>query len=175
MGVSPRIWAYLLGFSCLLCIGVVGDRFYVSQSPKSKTGFPWFGILLVFEWHLVWAAASGMETLLHALGILLTLYLISLPTKKWFWIGLLIGLIVWVRPDGLTLLGPAGFVLILESKLWQERLQKVGKLASGFLAGFMPYLYFNFQLSGSMWPNTFYAKQAEYAILYQFPLIHRHD
>ena len=172
-GVSTHIWAFLLGFSCLLCIGVVGDSFYVSQNLKPKIGFPWFGLFLVLEWHLVWAAASGMETLLHALGILTTLYLISLPKKKWFWVGLLIGVIIWVRPDGLTLLGPAGFVLILESKLWRERLQETGRLTSGFLAGFIPYLYFNFQLSGSMFPNTFYAKQAEYAILYQFPLIER--
>ncbi len=174
--IGYLFWAFLLGFSCLLGLAMVGERFFrlqAGQMEKLKAGLPWFGLFLVFEWHLVWAAASGMETLLHALAILLTLYLISLPKVKWFWIGLMIGIIVWVRPDGLTLLGPAGFVLILDAKSWRERFWGTGKLALGFLSGFIPYLIFNFQLSGSMWPNTFYAKQAEYAILYQFPLIDR--
>jgi hypothetical protein len=34
----------------------------------------------------------------------------------------------------------------------------------------VPYLLFNRALSGSVWPNTFYAKQAEYAILLKAPL-----
>jgi len=173
INIPPIPWAYLLGAGCLFALGVVGELLYRSLAALSEKRFPWFGLFLVFEWHLVWAAASGMETLLHAFGILLTLYLISLSKRKWFWIGLLIGAIVWVRPDGLTLLGPAVFVLILESEFWQERLLGIGKLAQGFLVGFIPYLFFNMQLSGSMWPNTFYAKQAEYAILYQFPLIDR--
>jgi hypothetical protein len=37
----------------------------------------------------------------------------------------------------------------------------------------LPYLLFNHSLSGSWWPNTFYAKQAEYAILTQNPLLQR--
>ncbi len=36
-----------------------------------------------------------------------------------------------------------------------------------------PYLWFNFQLSGSLWPNTFFAKQTEYALLTQTPLAQR--
>jgi hypothetical protein len=30
---------------------------------------------------------------------------------------------------------------------------------------FLPYLFFNYNLAGSWWPNTFFAKQAEYASL----------
>jgi len=173
VNIPPLPWVYLLGACCLFALSVVGELLYRSQITPPEKQFPWFGLFLAFEWHLVWAAASGMETLLHAFGILLTMYQITLRDKKWFWIGLLIGAIVWVRPDGLTLLGPAVFVLILEGGFWRERLHGIGKLAPGFLVGFIPYLFFNMQLSGSMWPNTFYAKQAEYAILYQFPLIDR--
>jgi len=33
---------------------------------------------------------------------------------------------------------------------------------AGFLVPFLPYLLFNYLLAGTIWPNTFYAKQAEY-------------
>ncbi len=41
------------------------------------------------------------------------------------------------------------------------------------LAVVLPYLGFNFALSGAWWPNTFFAKQAEYAIYRQLPLWQR--
>jgi hypothetical protein len=42
-----------------------------------------------------------------------------------------------------------------------------------FLVGFIPYLVFNRLLAGNWWPNTFYAKQAEYAVMAQAPYIQR--
>ena len=175
LNAPPLVWAYFLGACCLASLGIVGEKFFLTQTDlvEKQRPVPWFGLFLVFEWHVVWAAVSGMETILHAFGVVLILYLISSARKNWLWIGLMIGVIVWVRPDGLTLLGPAGFVIVLEAKNWRERLQKIGHLVCGFLIAFIPYLLFNFMLSGSLWPNTFYAKQAEYAILYQFPLFKR--
>lgn len=38
---------------------------------------------------------------------------------------------------------------------------------------FIPYLVFNFHVAGSWWPNTFFAKQAEYAELRNMPIIKR--
>jgi hypothetical protein len=39
--------------------------------------------------------------------------------------------------------------------------------------GFLPYLVFNHFLAGSWWPNTFFAKQAEYAIRLEAPFLSR--
>jgi hypothetical protein len=39
---------------------------------------------------------------------------------------------------------------------------------------FLPYLLFNRVLAGAWWPNTFYAKQAEYAALQGIPLAQRY-
>jgi hypothetical protein len=36
-----------------------------------------------------------------------------------------------------------------------------------------PYLYFNYTLSGELWPTTFFAKQAEYAVLRDLPYAYR--
>jgi hypothetical protein len=46
-------------------------------------------------------------------------------------------------------------------------------LVIGFLLAFLPYLAWNKALSGAWWPNTFYAKQAEYAVELQAPLLSR--
>jgi hypothetical protein len=39
---------------------------------------------------------------------------------------------------------------------------------------FVPYLLFNRVLAGEWWPNTFFAKQAEYAVIRQIPLWKRY-
>jgi hypothetical protein len=80
---------------------------------------------------------------------------------------MLVGLSAWVRPDGITLLGPAILALVLVEPGWKPRLRAASLLFLGFAALFVPYLVFNRLLAGSWWPNTFYAKQAEYAVLRQ--------
>ena len=83
-------------------------------------------------------------------------------TRRYLALGLLAGLSVWVRPDGLTLLGPIIFTAILSENSWSSRGKTILKILIGFGALFLPYLLFNLALSGNPMPNTFYAKQAEY-------------
>jgi hypothetical protein len=112
-----------------------------------------------------------METLLAALPALLVLAMGLRADPPWFWIGALIGLSVWVRPDGITLLGPALWMLLLQPIADNRRtVWNTVRLLSGMLVLFVPYLMFNRLLAGAWWPNTFFAKQAEYAILRQTPL-----
>ena len=47
-------------------------------------------------------------------------------------------------------------------------------LIGGFLILFVPYMIFNWLVAGDLWPNTFYAKQAEYSILRQTGLLNRY-
>jgi arabinofuranosyltransferase len=63
------------------------------------------------------------------------------------------------------------FALVAGEK--KGKLVQIAKLTGGFAFGFAAYLAFNLWLSGSLWPNTFYAKQAEYAAQLQFPLMER--
>ncbi|MFN8424636.1 MAG: hypothetical protein U0X87_00040 [Anaerolineales bacterium] len=69
---------------------------------------------------------------------------------------------MWVRPDGLTLLGPLFLTALLTEKTWSARGKAFLKISFGFGALFLFYLLFNLALSGNPMPNTFYAKQAEY-------------
>ena len=167
--LSPYIWAYSLGALALWGLAVLGESAVRWLIPSYRPRFPWIGAVLALEWHLVWAAASGMETLLFALLVTAVLVLVISGSQRYFSLGLLIGLSVWVRPDGVTLLGPAVLGLLLVQPLWQKRLQALVSLGVGFGSLFALYLLFNLMISGSPLPNTFYAKQAEYAAYLKLP------
>jgi arabinofuranosyltransferase len=166
--LQPFLWTYLIGlvfFSCLVWVGIqLAGRLYITP-PKAK----W--ILLAFlsmEYHLVWASVSGMETILGSMLILGVFLSLAQERIKYWLTGILIGCAVWVRPDLITLLGPTLVMLWFESPL--KRRIKTGLIFLGaLLLVLAPYLCFNWALSGSLLPNTFFAKQFEYRVLLQFP------
>ena len=168
--LGPYVWTYLLGWVTLLLVAQVGMLAFRQLCPQKACADLWVGLFLVLEWHLVWAAVSGMETLLIGLLALIILARLARGERNWLLLGALIGLSVWVRPDGLTLIGPALFTLVLAPGAWRSRTKAAGGLLLGVAMLVLPYLYFNRLLDGSWWPNTFFAKQAEYAALRQSAL-----
>ncbi len=161
--LSPLLWADFLGASLLLILGITVElilrRIFSTYHPT----YPWAGLLFILEWHLAWAAFSGMETLLHILLITLVCGLLLTGSRRYLLMGLLTGIALWVRPDGSTLLGPLVLTLILEEKPLAVRLNGLVRLLIGFGALLAPYLLFNLVIAGTPLPNTFYAKQTEYA------------
>lgn len=172
-GLSLYGWTYGLGWLMLWALAMLSETAVEAWVPAYRPRFPWAGTFMAFEWHLVWAAGSGMETLLAALLTTFVLVQIVGGSRRYFGLGLLIGLSVWVRPDGSTLLGPAALAALLGASGWGRRLRALGSLGVGFGSLFALYLLFNLALSGSPWPSTFYAKQAEYAVYQQAPLLRR--
>ena len=160
--LSPYIWTYLLGAVTLFALAVLCEwavrAFVDSYHPR----LPWAGIFIAFEWHLVWAAMSGMETLLHGLIVTAVLVLLMTKSPRYLTLGLLTGLSAWVRPDGLTLLGPVLMTILLTGRDTRSRLDALVRTLIGFGSLFIPYLLFNLAIGGTPMPNTFYAKQAEY-------------
>jgi hypothetical protein len=174
LGEPPYAWVYFLGIAGLSGVAVLGQMLFRRAAPKTVLwGVPVMGLFLALEWHLVWAAVSGMETILYAAVILLEFALLAVERPKWWVCGLVAGLIVWIRPDGVTLLGPLGLVLLLTQQPMRRKLLSATQAAGSFLAGAIPYLGFNWLLSGTLLPNTFFAKQAEYAALLQIPFLER--
>jgi hypothetical protein len=161
--LAPYAWTYLLGALSLWSLALVGERTARRLIPSYRPGLPWVGLVLAFEWRLIWAAMSGMETLFHAL--ILTIVLTSLMTgsRRYLALGLLTGLSVWVRPDGLTLLGPVALTILLDGGDLRSRVRSLTIYLIGFGSLFLLYLLFNLVVGGTPMPNTFYAKQAEYA------------
>ena len=162
IGLAPYIWTYLLGWAVLTLLAVFAENLARKLVPSYISRVPWAGLFFVFAWHLTWSAVSGMETLLHGLIVLVVLGSLISGSRRYLTLGLLAGLSIWVRPDGLTLLGPILFVALLSEKTWRMRGEAVVITLIGFGALFLPYLLFNLALSGNPMPNTFYAKQAEF-------------
>lgn len=177
LGIDHHIWTFILGGFTLFGLGAVGIYAFTLLRPELKKWTLLAGLILVLEWHLVWAAASGMETLLAALTTTCTLVVLfreTLTQKEWLFVGFLVGLSVWIRPDGITLLGPVGFSLLLgKDRTLAEKVKSGLWVLIGFAIPFGLYLLFNQITSGTVWPNTFYAKQAEYAELRSAPYLER--
>lgn len=174
IGISPLWWSYFIGWVVLWLVGIVSKLLFEKYCPVHKSKSTWVGVCMVLEWHLVWAAVSGMETLLIGLLILLAFVDIKGRHYHWFLRGLLIGLSVWVRPDGILLFFPTLIFILLYPKNNKARILALIYCSIGIVILFFPYLGINKYLTGDWWPNTFYAKQTEYAIMRQSPFLTRY-
>jgi len=164
LNLAPYAWTFFLGWLVLTALGISAETVARRLVESYKSNTPWVGIFFVLAWHLTWSAVSGMETLLHGLFIFIVLAALITGTRRYLALGLLVGLSVWARPDGLTLLGPILFTALFVENSWSLRGTAILKTIIGFGALFLPYLLFNLALSGNPMPNTFYAKQAEYEV-----------
>ena len=167
--LAPHVWTYLLGALLLFLLSALAEISARRRLASYRARFPLIGLFFAFEWHLAWSAGSGMETLLHATLATMCLLLLNEPSPRPLTLGLLTALSIWVRPDGLTLLGPAALTLALRPKPASSLTRFF--IGFGFLFGM--YLLFNLTLSGAPFPNTFYAKQAEYTAWQSRPLLEK--
>ncbi len=178
-----QIWTYGLGLIFLALTGWTMARLGARLFPEQ----PWVGLLAglfcIFEWHLTWAAVSGMETILFVwLSIFLfERYLAHSPIRPFahFGLGILGGLLILTRPEGVGLVGLVGLDMAYRwwrqkpenSSFFSDLLQSWVWLAAGVGLLLMPYIGLHLWTTGLPFPNTFYAKQAEYnVILKSFPL-----
>jgi arabinofuranosyltransferase len=204
LGVDYRLWAHLLGGLALAATALLSYRLFLRLPPSlvqrlgrgvgavgrpgpiSRSGLALLaGLLCAAEWHLVWASASGMETILFtALSLALLDYYFSqladrrsppgpvtLQTERSVvgavGIGLLGGILTLTRPEGLGLAGLViGAMLLFPPPAGRPGLKArlLPPAASLLSLGLVlaPYLAFNLGTAGSIFPNTFYAKQVEY-------------
>ncbi len=171
--LAPYLWTYTLGGLLLFVLAVLVEDIARRSVAKYTPRFPWAGLFFIAEWHITWAAVSGMETLLHIIVVTFTLGLLMAGSRRYLLFGLLTGFSVWVRPDGLTLFGPLFFYAVLMENTNSRRAQALAGIAIGFATLFTFYLLFNLALSGMPMPNTFYAKQAEYVQWQSQPIYER--
>lgn len=192
LGISYRFWTLGLGIIFLGLSGLLTRRLAKLIVPNPPWVANGIGILCIFEWHLVWAAASGMETVLYifiSLGLLKWMadstrwmekgrsYSLKRLIGQGFALGGLAGLLVLTRPEGILLVGITGLWILYNVLRKTLPLNSLVWLAGGALFPIvfllLPYILFNLGQSGHLWPNTFYAKQAEYAASLQANLVER--
>jgi hypothetical protein len=188
LGLPFQLWTYGLGVIFLGLTGWTVQRLCGRLFPKSKQLGLWVGLFCVLEWHLVWAAVSGMETILF---VWLSLFLferytsLNIEKKETNWttdlaLGLLGGLLSLTRPEGLGLVGLIALDIALRwrreasPRLASDLLKRWGGIILGLALMLIPYVAFHLHLTGLPFPNTLYAKQAEYGqILSSYPLWQR--
>lgn len=167
-------WTFFISGILFIGSSIIFQRLFEKISGKT-TKYPWAGFLFLLEWHLVWSANSGMETILFIFIVLVVFYFLLSELNKNLWLlWLLLGVVIFVRPDGVTLLGPYVFINLVHfsrKNNFSIRSFSLGILIVSIFV--ILYALFNLRLSGEVLPNTFFAKQAEYQILYSKPLLSR--
>lgn len=164
--LDPRLWTYLLGALFLALTAWLLHRLSRRLSPRGGLVPLLTGAFCLLEWHLAWAAFSGMETILFVFLSLLVLER-HLAGERPLLTGLVGGLLALTRPEGVVLL-----LIIAADTVWRppqgtsrpswRSLGTSAVLLVGFLLPVVPSLALNMSITGNPFPNTFYAKQAEY-------------
>ena len=183
LGVPYALWAHGLGALALAATGLLAARMARRVSrPESLVPLA-AGLACVWSWHLIWAAASGMET---ALFSALTLALILLawresdgqgrrPLLRAALFGLTGALLMLTRPEGVVLLALASLALLLARPGRSTRAMLGWLFIAGvvWLLAMLPYFALNLSLAGGLLPSTNAAKQAEYAVHFEAPYVTR--
>jgi hypothetical protein len=176
LNIPFRVWTHGLGILALALTGLIGARL-AGMLPNCRKHVPLAaGLALALAWHLVWAATSGMETMIFCL---LTLTLIWLSWRelgersqaipqvalRGAIFGVIAGLTTLTRPEGVMLAGLIGLALLVvrPNMTWRNLIVWGGAAVVCFVIVLAPYLIFNLRVTGGLLPNTAAAKRAESA------------
>jgi arabinofuranosyltransferase len=181
LALPPLPWTYVLGGVSWLLTGWAAAALTARLYPGQATLAPWVGLACLLEWHLAWAALSGMETALSAFLSLLLIERYASGARPLV-VGLVGGLLVLTRPEGILLVGLlGGSVLWVWAKApgdrrwveWRSTARALLGLTVGLALLLAPYVALNQAISGQPFPNTYYAKQTEYRALLAQPIWRR--
>jgi hypothetical protein len=180
------LWTALVGVIGLWSAGLLAMRLSDFVLPGRREIGLLAGLAVIGTWQMVWAAASGMETVVFAALTLAVMFcawreltprnsiLPALEKRAALLRGAVFGLIcalcTLARPEGLLLAGMAGLV----AALFYSKRMVIGFLwAVGAMIGFgvtiLPYLLLNLSITGGLLPNTASAKIAQHAPLLALP------
>ena len=154
VGATSPLWVFLLaglklvGFPLVVSakvLGIIGliivsGGIYVFLRPVWKSPFLLLTVLLLsISGNLMWFSLSGMETMLFlALGILA---LIVYREKKWITFGVLLGLMILVRPEGVILAAAVVLVDWLAHRYFRRELLVAFLICVVISAPWFIYLY----------------------------------
>jgi hypothetical protein len=158
------LWTYLWGSIFAVATAFITARLSQNYFDNFRNALI-VGVICILEWHLAWAAVSGMEISLFTFLTLLFLLLINRDISPWL-LGGLTGMIVLVRPEGIILTSIYVFKLILAGP---RETKQIFLQAAAFLLALSiiisPWVVFNLTYSHRPFPNTALAK----FMLYGYP------
>ncbi len=180
LGLSPYLWAHSLGILALFGGAAIGARLAKRLFPDTPYVGLGTGLIIATSWHLIWAAASGMETMLFmtlSLAVIAYTWHEMNPIKhphlqnrllgRGAWVGFLGALLYLSRPEGIGLVGLAGLLVML-SGVHEDRRHYfwwAGGVILGFLLVAIPFSALNYAVTERILPTTASAKMAEQAPL----------
>ncbi len=187
LGVSHTVWTHGWGILCLIAAGWVGARMGERLIPHNRSIGLYTGLALVSAWHLLWAAASGMETMIFSSFTLVLIWLgwreldeTRTRTGRAFaargaLFGFAAALTVLARPEGLLLVGLIGLALMIIRPHMRCSDMLVWGTSAAFVFAIVltPYLTFNLQTTGGLLPNTAASKRADLEALFEAPYLQR--
>lgn len=184
LGIPYALWTHLLGAAALAVTGLFARRLALRASPGSHWIGLTSGLVCVLSWHLIWAAASGMDTSFAAMWTVILLWLTwreidaSFPSA---WVrasifGLASGLAMLTRPELILLTGLCG-VALLAVHPQRSRRAMFGWLVIAAIFWFivlLPYFMLNLQVAGGLLPSTNAAKHTALSPRLVLPLFERY-
>lgn len=197
LGIPVGLWTHGLGIICLALAGLIAARMAERLAPNARNIGLYAGLAVVAAWHLVWAAASGMETMVFSLFMLLLPYLawreldhtaaqnpllhalergaIRPYLLRGAVFGVAAGLATLARPEGAMMVGLLGMALVVArpGMTWRALFVYGAAAVAAFLLVLTPYLLFNLQVTGGLLPNTAASKRADLVFLFERPYLQR--
>jgi 4-amino-4-deoxy-L-arabinose transferase-like glycosyltransferase len=183
LNLPYSIWTHGLGAIALGITALLMMRLIRWQFPNLSYAPIVGGLFTLTTWHFVWAAASGMETIIFSMFTVLLIYLawreLHEPDTSTIARGIMFGicsaLTTLTRPEGVLLVAIIGLIFLIIQPQGSFRHVVVYGIVSllTFLIIISPYLLLNYQLTGGILPNTATAKFQQHAILLQLPYLTR--
>jgi hypothetical protein len=182
--IPYMLWTHGLGITALATTAILGIRMAERILPQSAL---WVGLALLLTWHHIWAAASGMETMLFSMMTFVLIFLAWREldqnrihaTRPLLIRGAIFGvataLAALARPEGVLLGGIAAFLMLIvrpQGNFVRVIIYGIGAVI-GFSIAISPYVLLNLQLTAGFLPNTASAKFEQHAILLQLPYLTR--
>lgn len=160
MGIHPILWAYFWGV--FFAIGTALVSIKLSKRYFGAKSSDWLvGIICILEWHMAWAALSGMEISLFTFLTLIYLWLLDRGTHPSVF-GLLAGLLFWVRPEGLLLAALYSIPWLCLRPNYRKMIESAVIFIFSFSVIVGPLIIFNNRMGSSIFPNTVYAKYMQF-------------
>ncbi|MDX1993343.1 MAG: hypothetical protein SF029_13200 [bacterium] len=169
-------WTHVLGALALGVTAVIASRLGDRLTTKNSIGAFLSGLVILATWHLLWAAAAGMETMLAAMWSLVLIWLAwreadperdhqnsRVVAVRGLVFGVCAALSMVTRPEGVLLAGLCGLMLLIvrPQGTWRSVFVWSISAVGGFAVAIAPYLLLNFTLTGGPLPSTSDAKYAQ--------------
>jgi len=161
--VSAKVLGILFFAVAAVCVYELTQPLFTFQSAWSPDrGAFVAAVLFLLSGNMIWFALSGMETTLFlALGLLA---LVAYQRQRWAWVGLLLGLTVLARPEGLGLVGVLGMLEVINLRRDRPIPWRQWALAAGLcLLLAAPWFAFVRMRTGHWLPTTFAGKKLHHA------------